>query len=377
MNIPYVRGITAKQAHVGIPDGTVEEEYARNGFFGKYAHFYRSHPPTAWTRIEGPLKPRAFDPVMRGSSDSSDYWQSRLPLLSNQDVSISLFPLERPMTYFFRNADADELFFVHQGQRRLETDFGELAYETGDYLLIPRGTVYRYTPSQKSRFLLVQSFSELSFPEKGMLGEHALFDPAVVRVPTPQPITSSLRTSESNEYEVRVQRDGELTSIFYPFHPITTVGWKGTLSVLQLNVRDIRPISCDRYHLPPSAHTTWVGRGFVVCSFLPRPLENGDPAALKVPFYHSNIDFDEVLFYHAGQFFSREGITPGMLTFHPQGIHHGPQPAAIERSKSAQSTQEVAVMIDTQRPLQLGPQAAEWEVPDYWKTWTPKGGQAR
>jgi homogentisate 1,2-dioxygenase len=147
------------------------------------------------------------------------------------------------------------------------------------------------------------------------------------------------------------------------------VGWKGTLAALKLNVRDIRPVLSDRYHLPPSAHTTFVMRNAVVCSFLPRPLENGDPAALKVPFYHSNIDFDEVLFYHSGEFFSRAGIVPGMLTFHPQGLHHGPQPRAFERSKKAQRTEEVAVMIDTRNPLVPLAAAGRCEVPEYWKSW--------
>lgn len=366
-NIPYVRGVTPKQAHVAIPDGTVEEEYARGGFFGAYAHLYRTRPPTAWTRIEGPLRPRAYD--LRKASRDGDFLAIRRPFLLNEDVAISFFQLNRPMEYYFRNADSEELFFVHEGSGRMETDFGPVDYVTGDYIVVPRGTVYRLAPGAPTKLLLVESRSELRFPDKGMLGEHALFDPSVIRVPTPQPAENPNAPLAGKEYELRILREGEITSVFYPFNPITTVGWKGTLSVLQLNVQDIRPVSCDRYHLPPSAHTTFVASGFIVCSFLPRPLENGDPDAMKVPFFHSNIDFDEVLFYHAGQFFSREGIGPGMLTFHPQGIHHGPQPKAVDRTRNIRETQEVAVMIDTKKPLRPGPGALECEIPDYWKSW--------
>jgi homogentisate 1,2-dioxygenase len=170
-----------------------------------------------------------------------------------------------------------------------------------------------------------------------------------------------------------IQRQGALTSVFYPHCPLDVVGWKGTLTVWQLNVRDIRPVSSDRYHLPPSAHTTFVAPNVAICTFAPRPLENGDPRALKVPFYHSNIDFDEVLFYHAGEFFSRDGIRPGMLTFHPQGIHHGPQARAAARAPAAQRTEEIAVMIDTRRPLDVCPPATAYEVADYWKSWQPEG----
>ena len=175
-----------------------------------------------------------------------------------------------------------------------------------------------------------------------------------------------------DEWRVVIQRQGALTSVYYPHDPLDVVGWKGTLTVWQLNVRDIRPVLSDRYHLPPSAHTTFVAPNVAICTFAPRPLENGDPRALKVPFYHSNIDFDEVLFYHAGEFFSRHGIKPGMLTFHPQGIHHGPQRRATLRTPAAQRTEEVAVMIDTRRPLDVCEPAHSLEIVDYWKSWQPE-----
>lgn len=366
--IPYVRGVTPRQAHVGIPDGAHEEEVGRSGFSGRYAHIYRRQPPVNWTEIDGPLRPRAYDLNEAVDDSGLDYLRLREPILENDDVRISFFGLSRAMSYFFRNADADELFFVHDGKGRIETDYGPLHWQTGDYLVIPRGTTYRLQPEGLSRILLTESFSELRLPDKGLLGQHALFDPAVIRVPTPEPI----RETEGGPWEVRVQRCGEMSRIVYPTHPLDVIGWKGTLTVWQINVSDIRPVSCDRYHLPPSAHATFLGDGFVVCTFLPRPLENGDPAALKVPFFHLNIDYDEVLFYHQGEFFSRSGIMPGMLTFHPQGIHHGPQPSAVARAGAARATEETAIMIDTRRPLRPTAFAEALERPQYWKSWQPQ-----
>jgi homogentisate 1,2-dioxygenase len=371
MEIPHIRGRVTSQAHVGVPDGTVEEEYARNGFFGRYAHLYREHPPVAWTRIEGPLRPRLYqlDGIAAG-----DYLAGRVPLLANADCRLMVACLRDPMPYLFRNADGDELLFVHAGAGRIETDFGPLTYEVGDYLVIPRGTLYRLVPASETRLLVVQTTGELGVPDRGMLGQHALFDPAVLRVPSPgEPSTleAGLAGCHPDEWRVIIQRQGALTSVFYPHCPLDVVGWKGTLSVWQLNVRDIRPVTSDRYHLPPSAHTTFLAPNVAICTFAPRPLENGDPRAMKVPFFHSNIDFDEVLFYHAGEFFSREGIRPGMLTFHPQGIHHGPQARATERAITATRTEEVAIMIDTRRPLDVCAPAAALELPDYWKSWQP------
>jgi len=241
--------------------------------------------------------------------------------------------------------------------------------------VIPRGTMYRLAPTTPTRLLVCETAGELAVPDRGMLGQHALFDPAVLRVPSPDErstLRAGLAGCHPGEWRVIIQREGQLTSVYYPHCPLDVVGWKGTLTVWQLNVRDIRPVSSDRYHLPPSAHTTFVAPGVAICTFAPRPLENGDPRALKVPFYHSNIDFDEVLFYHAGEFFSRDGIKPGMLTFHPQGIHHGPQERAFERTGAAQRTEEVAVMIDTRRPLHVCAPATALEVTDYWKSWQPK-----
>jgi homogentisate 1,2-dioxygenase len=362
--IPYTQGNVPKQAHVGIPEGLCEEEFGRKGFYGRYAHLYRSHPPVGWNRIEGDLKPRAFD-LNKWPLKEKTFPVERFNLLKNSDVSIKFSYLEKTPDYYFRNADCDEVFFVHQGDGDLHCDFGNLEYSTGDYLVIPRGTVYKFLPKTPSKFLIIESESEITLPDKGMLGQHALFDPCVLKIPS----LDKVEYPKETEYKLTIKHRKKFTHVYYPHCPLNTVAWKGTLTVWKLNVSDIRPISCDRYHLPPSAHTTFLARNFVICSFLPRPLENGDPTTLKVPFYHSNIDYDEVLFYHSGDFFSRSGICEGMLTFHPQGIHHGPHKGAIEKSKSLSRTDEVAIMIDTRYPLEKDEDANKTEIENYWSSW--------
>jgi homogentisate 1,2-dioxygenase len=362
---PLVKGIVTRQAHVALPQGTFEEEHGRDGFYGPVSHLYRTHAPTGWSRIEGPLKPRAFDCLTAQPTDSNVILD-RVPLLYNEDVVVHFARPTAAMPFYFRNADGDEVYFIHKGNGTIETDFGPLAFEPGDYLVIPRGTTYRLLPkTTDNAFLVIESFSRIRQPERGLMGQHALYDPAVVKTPTPQPI------QDDTEWEVRIKRLNEVTSVFYPFNPMDVVGWKGDLTVWQLNIRDFRPVMSHRAHLAPSVHTTFQGQGFVICSFVPRPLEE-DPEAERVPFYHRNIDYDEVLFYHAGNFFSRDGIDAGMITFHPQGIHHGPHPRAVEASKQKTATDEVAVMLDTEKPLRMteAAQATEWK--EYYLSWQAK-----
>ena len=364
----FVRGKVTRQAHVGIPEGTVEEEFGRGGFAGRAAHLYRRHAPVEWDRIEGDLRPHAIAALEIAPPDrSGDYLASRKAILENDDVRVHIARFSAAMPYAFRNADADEILFVHAGNGRLETDFGPLYYRTGDYLVLPRGTMHRFTPSDVTTLFVVESRDEARLPDKGLLGKHALFDPAMIEVPTPAP-----RDDDAIEHCVVVQRRGALSRVFYRFDPFDTVGWKGDLFPYRINVADIRPVMSERYHLPPSAHATFISDSWVLCTFLPRGLETGDPEALKVPFYHSNIDFDEVIFYHAGDFFSREGIRPGMVTFHPQGIPHGPQPGAVEAAKDKTRTEEIAVMLDTVRPLDVTEDGKRASIPDYDKSWQRK-----
>ncbi len=361
----WIKGRVTRQAHVDIPEGTVEEEFGRRGFFGRVSHLYRTHAPVGWTKLEGDLRPHAFQ-TLELPGLSGDWLEGRVAFLGNADVTLHLAKLHTPMPYFFRNADADEILFVHRGEGRMETDFGPMAYERGDYLVIPRGTTYRLAPSAETAMLVIESADEVEIPPRGVLGNHALFDTDVIEVPEPQPPEEE---AGRTEWQVKVQRQGRISTITYPFHPLDTVGWKGDLAVWRLNVRDIRPVMSERYHLPPTAHVTFLMKSVVVCTFLPRGLETGDPGALRVPFFHNNIDFDEVIFYHAGDFFSRAGVGPGMVTFHPQGIHHGPQPGAVAASKTKERTDEEAVMIDSRRPLELTPAAQSISFPDYWKSW--------
>jgi homogentisate 1,2-dioxygenase len=358
------KGRYAPQAHVGLPEGTYEEEHGRNGFFGRVSHLYHAHPPTNWLRIEGPLRPRALNALALSPGDMDDPRGTPVTFLENDDVALRISRRRAPMPYAYRNGDCDEVWFVHRGGGRLETDYGPLALEEGDYVVIPRGTTYRYTPSGADPVVLViESASEIRLPDRGMLGRNALFDPGVIVTPSPAP-----SLAEGGEWELVIRREGAHTSVFYPFDPIDTVGWKGDLTPWKLNVRDFRPVMSHRYHLPPSVHTTMLGHNFVVCTFAPRPLEE-DPEAVRVPFYHRNIDFDEVIFYHAGDFFSRDGIAPGMVTYHPVGIHHGPHPKAMAASWTKTATQEYAVMVDAKRPLRLSEEAKAVEWADYWASW--------
>jgi homogentisate 1,2-dioxygenase len=361
----WIRGRASRQAHADLPEGTVEEEHGREGFAGPASHLYRLHPPTGWTSLDGPLRPMALDAnrVAGGGADG-------LPvvLLENDDLRLGwwLRPSGTP-PWFLRDADGDLLYLVHRGDGRLETEYGPLDYRPGDYLVVPRGTTHRFAATTETAVLTVEAVGgSISLPDRGLLGRHALFDPAVVDVPEPEPI------DQSGEFPVRVVREGQVTTVTYPFHPFDVVGWKGDLAPMRLHVDDFRPVTSARYHLPPSAHTTFTADGFVVATFAPRPLES-DPDVLRVPFFHRNIDYDEVIFYHRGEFFSRAGISEGMLTFHPHGVHHGPQPKAVERSRERGPggfADEVAVNIDARRPLHPTAEAERIAVEGYERSWT-------
>ena len=368
----WLRGRTTRQAHVSLPAGTYEEEHGRHAFKGRASQLYRTHPPTAWIRIEGDLRPRALDLNRLGAADQADPAAAWQPLLWNEDVGIYLSRLSEPVPYFLRDADGDLCYFVHRGEGVLETDYGPLRFQVGDYLIVPKGTTHRLVPETRDNFFyIVEGRGELRLPDRGILGRHALFDPAVLDVPEPDP------HEEEGEFVVRVKRDRRYTTLVYPFHPLDVVGWKGDLCPVRLNVADFRPVVSPRYHLPPSVHVTWQCDGFEVCTFAPRPAETGDPTALRAPFYHSNIDNDEVLFYHRGQFFSRAGIGEGFITHHPQGIHHGPQPAALEAAKTKEFHDEYAVMVEAERPLTVADALLAAEVDGYATSWARGLGLVR
>jgi homogentisate 1,2-dioxygenase len=367
--LPRIEGTASRQAHADLPEGTFERELGREGFYGPSTQMLHRHPPTGWTDVEGPLRPRAFDTV-RIAETAGSPWQAT-PLLGNPHLKLRFWRTDAAMDHLARNGDGDELLFVHAGAGHFYCDYGHLAFAEGDYLAIPRGTLWRIEPGQPAALLLIEASNDsYRLPEKGIVGAHAVFDPAALDVPR---IDAEFIAQQSERpWRVVVKRRDRLSTLSYPFNPLDAVGWHGTLMPVRLNWRDIRPLMSHRYHVPPSAHTTFAAERFVVCTFCPRPLES-DPGALRVPFYHNNDDYDEVLFYHRGQFFSRDNIHPGMLTLHPGGITHGPHPKAYAAAKTRTRTEtdEVAVMIDARDALDVAelPEGVEWRgYVDSWKS---------
>lgn len=366
--INALRGIASRQAHTALPEGTYEREIGKEGFFGPASHIYHRNPPTGWTGWEGPLRPRAFDLNKLGGTQASP-WDAPV-ILHNAHTQLRFWRAPDRMDHLARNGDGDELVFVHQGEGDLFCDFGHLAFEAGDYIVLPRGTAWRIECRQPVAALLIEATnSTYMLPDKGIAGNHAIFDPAMLDLPDIDEAFAAQR-DENQPWRIVIKRRGAISTVTYPFNPLDAVGWKGDLSVVRINVRDIRPLMSHRYHLPPSAHTTFVAERFVVCTFAPRPFET-DADALKVPFFHSNDDYDEVLFYHAGDFFSRDNIDAGMMTFHPGGFTHGPHPKALKNmlKQPKPATDEYAVMIDTRDALEIGDLPEGVEDPDYVNSW--------
>jgi homogentisate 1,2-dioxygenase len=367
IEFPRIEGETSRQAHADLPEGTFEREIGRDGFFGPAAHLYHRHPPTGWTSFEGPLRPHAFD----AKAASAGAPMEGAALLTNTHCAIAIWSCADAMAHLVRDSDGDLLLFVHQGAGELFCDFGHLSYREGDYILLPRGTMWRLEPASPTMALQIEARNGgFKLPERGLLGPHAQFDPAALETPK---LDDAFRAQRDGEWAVRVKRRDQISTIRYPFNPLDAVGWKGNLTPVKLNWRDIRPVTSHRYHLPPSVHATFVADRFVVCTFVPRPIES-DPGALKVPFFHSNDDFDEVIFYHAGEFFSRDNIRPGMVTFHPSGFTHGPHPKAFAAGAKAAKTMtdEVAVMLDARDALDMGAPALAQEDPGYADSWKTK-----
>lgn len=366
VQIPMRAGIFSRQAHADLPEGTYEREAGREGFGGQATHFYHRHAPTAWTHWEGPHRPRAFDL----NKLEAPQCPLEAPLVAhNQHLRLRVWKPDAPMRHLARNADGDDLLFVHQGGGHLFCDYGHIELRDGDYLLLPRGTMWRLEPGGPSFILLLEATgASYRLPDRGLLGEHALFDSGVLDIP--QLDREFLEQQGPHGTCVRVKARQRLCTVSFDHNPLDAVGWKGTLAPIRLNWRDIRPVVSDRYHLPPSAHSTFVTDRFAVCTFCPRPAET-DPGALKVPFFHSNDDYDELLFLHSGQFFSRDGMGPGMMTFHPFGFPHGPHPGPYKASMEnpRKHVQEVAINIDARDALEIGEQAAVSERPGHVDSW--------
>jgi len=365
------QGAHSRQAHADLPEGTYEREMSKEGFFGPAAFLYHPRPPTGWSSFEGPLRPRAFD-LNRLNQPQVSPWQAPV-VLHNGATEMRFWMPGSGLTELARNADGDQLLFIHAGEGDLFCDFGRIGYRAGDYLYLPRGTLWRLSPASATAVLTIQATnSHFTLPDKGLLGPHAIFDPALLDIPV---MDEAFRDHQAlaGSFPVRIKRRGAVSTATYDYNPLDAVGWHGELAPVRLNVRDIRPVVSARYHLPPSVHTTFLSDRFVVCTFAPRPFET-DPGAIKIPFFHNNDDFDEVLFYHAGDFFSRDHIESGMMTFHPSGFTHGPHPKALKNMlvQPKPATDEYAVMIDTRDPLEVGEGASSVENPAYVESW--KGG---
>ncbi len=363
------------------PDGSLyaEQLFSTEGFSDDYALLYHCYAPTMITKTDEPidvspkvaeekmLKHRSFEGFK--VKPEADYLQSRKALLVNADCHIVLAAPQKSMTdYFYKNADADEMIFVHEGTGKVKTQYGELPFSYGDYIMLPRGTIYQIEFNDgNNRLFIVESFSPMRFPKRymskyGQLMEHSPFCERDIR--TPQDLKTH---DEQGDFLIKTKKKGILYGLHYGTHPFDVIGWDGCCYPYIFSIHDFEPIT-GRVHQPPPVHQTFETNAFVVCSFVPR-LYDYHPDAIPAPYNHSNIDSDEVLYYVAGEFMSRKHVTRGMITLHPAGIPHGPHPGAVEKSIGAKETAELAVMVDTFRPLQLTVEALEIENEGYVMSW--------
>jgi len=363
------------------PDGELysEQLFSTEGFSDDYSLLYHCHPPTIITKTDEPidvspkvaeekmLKHRSFEGF--SVKPEKDYLQSRKPILVNNDCHIVLASPQSSMEdYYYKNADADEMIFVHEGTGKLKTQYGELEFGYGDYIIIPRGTIYQIKfNDEHNRLFIVESFTPLRFPKRymshyGQLMEHSPFCERDIRTP------QNLQTiDEKGDFLIKTKKKGILYGLHYGTHPFDVIGWDGCCYPYIFSIHDFEPIT-GRVHQPPPVHQTFETSSFVVCSFVPR-LYDYHPDAIPAPYNHSNIDSDEVLYYVDGEFMSRKHVTRGMITLHPAGIPHGPHPGAVQKSIGAKETKELAVMVDTFRPLQLTTLALEIENQGYVMSW--------
>ena len=363
------------------PDGKLysEQLFSTEGFSSNYSLLYHVHPPTQIIRCEEPIdvspKP-AHDNILKHRSyegfnikPAADYLDSRKIVLFNNDVQLSLgAPQQSMKDYFFKNADADEVIFIHEGEGVLRTQYGQLEFVYGDYLVVPRGTIYQINfKTEANRLFIIESFSPVRFPKRylskyGQLLEHSPFYERDIRQP------QNLETiDEKGEFLIKSKKKGLLYDIYYANHPFDVIGWDGYEYPFALSIHDFEPIT-GRVHQPPPVHQTFDANNFVICSFVPR-LYDYHPNSIPAPYNHSNIDSDEVLYYVDGDFMSRKHVTRGMITLHPAGIPHGPHPGAVEKSIGMKETKELAVMVDTFHPLKMTEDAAGIEDPNYIMSW--------
>jgi homogentisate 1,2-dioxygenase len=373
--VPRKRHVVFRQ-----PGGQLyAEELAGNkGFTGPASLLYHLRAPTAvvarkhlrdlsWTkepkRVFGHRHFRT-----RLLKEANSLVLDRVPLLFNRDVALSLVASARADEFFYRNAQADEVLFISEGGGVLESQMGEVPFRQGDYVVIPRGILHRYRLESPVRMLVIESAGHVRTPHRyrnefGQLGEQAPFSERDIRPPVKLPVFD-----EAGRFPVIVKHQDTLTELTLPHHPFDVVGWDGFYFPWALSIHDFEP-RVGRVHLPPPTHQTFDGDGFVVCSFCPRPYDF-DPEAIPVPYNHSNVMSDEVLYYANSEFMSRKGIEYGSVTLHPDGLPHGPQPGRVEESLGQKHTDELAVMVDTHHPLHVSQQAVTIEDNDYYLSWS-------
>lgn len=362
-------------------DGSLyqEELFGTEGFSGMSSLLYHVHPPTVVTEVKKvkDLTPKiAVEKNMKALSlqgfslpQESDFIESRKTLFVNNDLHIGIAaPKEFSDGYFYKNGDADEMLFVHKGSGTFKSSYGSIPFEYGDYIIVPRGTIYQLEfDSEDNRLLYVESFSPIYSPKRyrnefGQLLEHSPFCERDFKLP------QNLEThDEKGEFKVKIKKQGVLWEYTYGNHPFDVVGWDGFNYPYAFSIHDFEPIT-GRIHQPPPVHQQWEARGFVVCSFVPR-LYDYHPKSIPAPYHHSNIDSEEILYYVDGDFMSRNNIEQGQFTLHPGGIPHGPHPGAIERSIGKVKTEELAVMIDPFAPVMITEEALKLETEDYYKSW--------
>lgn len=356
-----------------------EELVSTHGFSNVYSLIYHCYPPTIVKEVgkSYSVEPKiAFQRFLKHEGflgydiqAEDDYLASRKPILINNDLHIILAaPRKSVENYFFKNADADEMIFIHEGSGVIKTIYGKISFSYGDYLIIPRGTIYQINfETSNNRLFIVESFSPIETPKRyrneyGQLEEHAPFCERDIRKP------QDLEThDEKGEFKVLIKKQGMLYTYIYGTHPFDAVGWDGNHYPWAFSIHDFEPIT-GRVHQPPPVHQTFEGHNYVVCSFCPR-LFDYHPQAIPAPYNHSNVDSDEVLYYVAGDFMSRKSVTKGQITLHPGGIPHGPHPGSVEKSIGAKETKELAVMVDTFKPLWLTEEAVNIKMDNYFMSW--------
>lgn len=374
--IPHKRHVTFRK-----PDGSLyaEELFSTEGFSNVYSLIYHCYPPTMVKHLGEPysVEPKiAREKHLKHTSlkgfkikAEDDYLKSRKPVLINSDLHISLAAPKKSMTdYFYKNSQADELIFVHVGSGTLKTGYGKIKFEYGDYIVIPRGTIYQLEfNDENNRLFIIESFTPIVTPKRyrnqvGQLLEHSPFCERDMKLP------QDLETfDEHGDFKVLIKKQGLIYPYTYSTHPFDFVGWDGFCYPWAISIHDFEPIT-GRVHQPPPVHQMFEAHNFVVCSFVPR-MYDYHPNAIPAPYNHSNIDSDEVLYYVDGDFMSRKSVEKGQITLHPGGIPHGPHPGTVEKSIGKPSTEELAVMVDPFRPLMLTEDAVAIEDPDYYASW--------